>query len=93
MLIKRSKMSTLKSIEFDAELLELLAAADKLFENSFKEFGKKDDADSMKTSKEVLGELVKAVQIEKNITYEQAYAEVVATAEGRKLVHKTYKEE
>lgn len=81
----------LKSIGDDAELLELLMAADALFATLFVEKGKTDAQEDLKDADAKLNDLVKAYQDEKKITYHQAYLEVSKTAEGLALINKTYK--
>jgi hypothetical protein len=79
----------LKAIGSDKELLEMLLAADALFAEMFTEVGKTDSENDMKSPAEKLEQMVKHYQVEKKTTYEQAYAGVVKTAEGKALLKQT----
>jgi preprotein translocase subunit SecD len=81
----------LKSIGDDAELLELLVAADALFAQLFVEKGKTDAEEDLKDATAKLDTMVKAKQAEGKMTYEQAYLEVSKTKEGLALINQTYK--
>jgi hypothetical protein len=81
----------LKSIGDDAELLEMLMAADALFASLFMEKGKTDAQEDLKDADAKLDSVVKAYKTEHNVTYEQAYLEVSKTKEGLALINKTYK--
>lgn len=82
----------LKSIGGDTELLEMLRAADKLFAEMFKEVGKTNNQDSLKTATEKFDDLVKAYQTAKGGDFYKAYAAVSKTAEGKELLKKSYDE-
>lgn len=86
---QRAKL--LKSIDFDKELLELLAAADKLFSANYEEVGKSDVEGSMLEPEAKLDKLAKAYAAEKNTTFEKGYAAVIKTAEGKSLYKETLK--
>lgn len=81
----------LKSIGDDAELLEMLMAADALFAALFMEKGKTDAQEDLKDAATKLDEMVKSIKDAKKVTYEQAYLEVSKTKEGLALINKTYK--
>jgi hypothetical protein len=81
----------LKSIGDDAELLEMLIAADALFAMLLTEKGKTDATEELKDASGKLDELVKTFQETHKVTYQQAYAEVAKTKEGLALINKTYK--
>lgn len=81
----------LKAVGDDEELLEMLAAADALFAMLLTEKGKTDAAEELKDADAKLDEIVKAYQSEHKVTYQQAYAEIAKTKEGRALINKTYK--
>lgn len=81
----------LKSIGDDAELLEMLMAADALFASLFVEKGKTDAQEDLKDAEAKLDDVVKAYQDEHKVTYQQAYLEVSKTKEGLALINKTYK--
>jgi hypothetical protein len=82
----------LKSVEGEDELLALLLAADAAFAGLFKEVGKTDAENDLKTPTEKLNDIVKAYQEEKKEKdFHKAYAAVIKTAQGRSLVLETYK--
>lgn len=87
---QRAKL--LKSIDFDEELVALLVAADLLFAKNFEELGSKGEQNTT-TAKDSLAALVKSYQDANKVTYEQAYAAVAVTKQGKDLILKTYKEE
>jgi hypothetical protein len=87
--LQRGKL--LKAIGGDTELFEILLAADALFAQMFSEVGKTDSENDMKSPTEKLEEMVKATQVEKKTTYEQAYAEVIKTAAGKELLKQSRK--
>lgn len=84
----------LKSIDgsekFDA-IMEALKAADKAFDAKMEELGKTDVDGDMGSAEVKLENLTKAYKASHNVTKEQAYAEVVKTEEGRKLIADIYK--
>lgn len=86
---QRAKL--LKSINFDADLLTMLTAADKLFAGKFEEVGKGTNDGDMVDAEKKLEELAKAHAIANNKTYEQGYASVIKTAEGKALYKETLK--
>jgi len=82
----------LKSVGDDAELLTLLRAADAAFAGIYKEVGKTDAENDLKTPTEKLNDMVKTYQEEKKEKdFHKAYAAVIKTAQGRALVLETYK--
>lgn len=83
----------LKSIGDDAELMEMLAAADALFAQLFLEKGKTDASEDLRDADAKLDSLVKEYKEVHKVTYEQAYAEVAKTKEGLALINKTYKKD
>lgn len=87
---QRAKL--LKSVGGDNDLIEMLKAADELFSGLYKEIGKVDPENDMKSSTEKLNDMVKAYQEEHNTTFHKAYAAVIKTKEGMALVTKSYKE-
>lgn len=82
----------LKAVGEDAEILELLRAADALFGKTFEEVGKTDAQTDLMTAKEKLDTMVKAYQEEKKVDFYKAYATVTKTAEGKDLLLKSYNE-
>lgn len=85
------KGKLLKAVGDDADLLEILIAADKLFGELFKEKGKTDSENDMKTADAKLDDMVKAHMVEKNTTFYSAYADVIKTAAGKALLQETRK--
>lgn len=81
----------LKSIGNDLELLNLLKMADASFAGNFKEIGKTDSDADFTTADVKMETLVKSYQGDKKVTYEQAYAAVVKTEEGKSLLSQIYK--
>ena len=78
------------------EVMEALVAADKLFDTSMSEIGKSSAEGDLVKASDKLDEMVKAYMAENKLTkgeYAKAYAAVAKTAEGKKLITKTYKEE
>lgn len=85
------KTRLIKFIGNDLELLNLLAAADKLFAKGFDEIGKQDTETGILDPSEKLNKMAKDVASEKNITFEKAYAEVIKTTDGKALIKEIYK--
>ncbi len=84
---QRAKL--LKSIGDDAELIEMLRAADALFAGLFTEVGKTDPENDMKTPSEKLVDMANAYMTEKGEKdFYKAYAAVSATPEGKALLLK-----
>jgi len=84
----------LKAVENDKELMEILAAAEAMFAQMSKELGDTDFNKGMKDAKEELEDLIKQTrEVNKNLTYEQAYAQVAKTQHGKALINKTYKKD
>lgn len=82
----------LKSVGNDEELLSILKAADAAFAGVYKEVGKTDAENDLKTPTEKLNDMVKVYQEEnKEKDFHKAYAAVIKTAPGRSLVLETYK--
>lgn len=81
----------LKSIGDDEKLLQILKAADKAFSGLFAEVGKTDAKNDLKSADELLNDIVKAYQEQKGVDFYKAYAAVIKTAEGKKLLLETYK--
>jgi hypothetical protein len=80
----------MKAVGFDAELLEMLMAADALFGETYKEVGKSDAANDYKEPSDILDALVKAHQKTHAVDFYKAYAAVTQTAEGKSLLQQTY---
>jgi hypothetical protein len=80
----------MKAVGFDAELLEMLMAADALFGETYKEVGKSDAANDHKEPSDILDALVKAHQKTHAVDFYKAYAAVTQTAEGKSLLQQTY---
>lgn len=81
----------LKSINFDKDLLEILAAADKLFSTNFEEVGKGDAEGSMMDPEAKLNSLAKKYAAENKTTFEKGFAAVIKTPEGKNLYKETLK--
>lgn len=82
----------LKSVGNDETLLAILRAADAAFAGIYKEVGKTDAENDLKTPDEKLKDMVKTYQEEKQEKdFYKAFAAVVKTEEGRALVKETYK--
>lgn len=81
----------LKSIGDDQELIEMLRAADKLFEGMMSEVGKSDANGDFGSADAKLEALAKAYSAEKGVTFQQGYSAVIKTAEGKALLKETYK--
>jgi hypothetical protein len=82
----------LKSIGNDDALLAILRAADAAFAGIYKEVGKTDAENDLKSPSEKLNDLVKAYQEEgKEKDFYKAYAAVIKTAQGKSLLLETYK--
>jgi len=82
----------LKSVGNDEQILAILKAADAAFAGVYKEIGKTDAENDLKTPTEKLNDMVKAYQEEnKEKDFHKAYAAVIKTAPGRSLVLETYK--
>lgn len=82
----------LKSVGNDEQLLAILKAADAAFAGVYKEIGKTDAENDLKTPTEKLNDMVKAYQEDnKEKDFHKAYAAVIKTAPGRSLVLETYK--
>lgn len=82
----------LKSIGNDDALLAILRAADAAFAGIYKEVGKTDAENDLKSPNEKLNDLVKAYQEEgKEKDFYKAYAAVIKTAQGKALLLETYK--
>jgi hypothetical protein len=79
----------LKAIEDDAELMEILQAAEALFASMSKEIGNVDVNSELVDADAKIEKLVKNYQTEKKSTYHQAYAAVIKTAEGKALLKET----
>jgi hypothetical protein len=89
------KGKLLKAVEGDTELMEILVAAEALFASMTKELGDTENVNKgMKDAKEELEDLIKQKrEVNKNMTYEQAYAAVAKTPQGVALINKTYKKD
>jgi hypothetical protein len=82
----------LKSIGNDEALIAILRAADAAFAGIYKEVGKTDAENDLKTPNEKLNDIVKAYQEEKKEKdFYKAYAAVIKTAQGKSLLLETYK--
>lgn len=81
----------LKSIGDDQELIEMLRAADKLFETMMSEVGKSDATGDFGSAEAKIEAMAKAYSAEKGVTFQQGYAAVIKTAEGKALLKETYK--
>lgn len=80
------KTKLIKSIGSDAELINLLKAADKLFAKGFDEIGKQEDNTDMIDPETKLNKMATDIATEKNITFEKGYAEAVKTPVGKSLL-------
>lgn len=85
------KAKLLKSIGNDEDLLSILRAADKLFAKGFEEIGGSDGEGDLTEPNEKLNALAKKYSEENKTTFEQAYAAVIKTAAGKKLITEIYK--
>ena len=82
----------LKSVGNDETLIAILRAADAAFAGIYKEVGKTDAENDLKTPTEKLNDMVKAYQEEKKEKdFYKAYAAVIKTAQGKTLLLETYK--
>jgi len=72
-------------------ILEALKAADALFAAAFSEVGKADVEGSLEGAKEKLEKKAKEYAVEKGVSYEQGYAAVLKTVEGKALYKETLK--
>lgn len=82
----------LKSVGNDEDLIAILRAADAAFAGIYKEVGKTDAENDLKTPTEKLNDMVKNYQeVKQEKDFHKAYAAVIKTAEGRSLVLETYK--
>ena len=81
----------IKNFHEDAEIMEILRAADALFKDQFSEFGKSTaDADSSDPS-DKLNNLAKAHAEANGVSHYVAYDEVLKTEEGRNLYNEIRK--
>lgn len=88
------KGNLLKAVGEDKDLMEILVAAEAVFAFMAKEVGDTDFSKGMKDAHEELEDLIKQKrEVNKALTYEQAYAEVAKTQEGIALINKTYKKD
>lgn len=88
------KGKLLKAVGDDKELMEILAAAEALFAEMSKELGDTEVNKGMKDAEQELEDLIaKTREVNKALTYHQAYAQVAKTAEGKALINKTYKKD
>lgn len=83
----------LMKFDLEAQILEALMAADKLFEAQMEEVGKADVDGDMDDPQAKLDKMVDAYAMEHELTKAQAYAKVAKTAEGKALINKTYKKD
>ena len=82
----------LMKFDLSEEILEVLSAADKLFEGATEELGKAD-VDDLSDPEVTLSKMVDAYALKHDVTKAQAYAGVAKTAEGKALINKTYKKD
>jgi len=82
----------LMKFDLSEEILEVLSAADKLFEGATEELGKAD-VDDLSDPEVKLSKMVDAYALKHDVTKAQAYAGVAKTAEGKALINKTYKKD
>lgn len=83
------KAKLIKAVGDDKDLMEMLVAADLLFAPLMAEIGKTNGDKTMKSAEENLEDMTKAYAVEKKTTYEQAYAAVIKTSEGKALLRET----
>jgi hypothetical protein len=84
-----------KAFGEDELILAALKAADKAFESTMLELGKKDEDTSFTSAKDKMDEMVKAYMRERKMApkdFAKAYAEVAKTPEGKDMITKSYKE-
>jgi len=82
----------LMKFDLSEDILEVLSAADKLFEGLTEEIGKAD-VDDLSDPNVKLSKMVDAYALEHDVTKAQAYAGVAKTAQGKALINKTYKKD
>ena len=82
----------LMKFDLSEDILEVLSAADKLFEGATEELGKAD-VDDLSDPEAKLSKMVDAYALEHDVTKAQAYAGVAKTAAGKKLINDTYKKD
>lgn len=80
------KARLIKFIGGDEELMSMIAAADKLFAKAFDEIGDIDATD-LTNPNEQLTKMAKNYATEKATTFEKAYATVIKTEAGKKLLN------
>lgn len=76
----------------DAELEELLRAADALFAEKLQEVGKGAAKTDMKSAVEKMDEMAKSIAVSEKMTYAAAYTKMLDTAEGKELYKQSLKE-
>lgn len=81
-----------KGLDEDESLLEFLRAVDAMFGKAMEETGETSVQADMTDPKEKLRNMAKERQAEKGSTYEQAYAEVVKSEEGKAILKSMKKE-
>jgi hypothetical protein len=83
----------LMKFDLDEDIMQILLAADKLFEGMTDEVGKQDAQADMTDPQEKMDALVKEYSEEHNVTKAQAYAELSKTDIGKALVKDIYKKD
>jgi hypothetical protein len=83
----------LMKFDLDDDIMQILLAADKLFEGMTDEVGKQDAQADMTDPQEKMDALVKEYSEEHNVTKAQAYAKLSKTDIGKALVKDIYKKD
>jgi hypothetical protein len=83
----------LMKFDLDEDIMQILLAADKLFEGMTDEVGKQDAQADMTDPQEKMDALVKEYSEEHNVTKAQAYAKLSKTDIGKALVKDIYKKD
>jgi hypothetical protein len=82
-----------KGLTEDEELLEFLRAVDALFEKALGENGETNVDSEMESASDKLDKMAKDISVQKSISFEKGYAEVLKTSEGKALYKETLKKE
>jgi hypothetical protein len=83
----------LMKFDLDDDIMQILLAADKLFEGMTDEVGKQDAQADMTDPQEKMDALVKEYSEEHNVTKAKAYAKLSKTDIGKALVKDIYKKD
>ena len=90
---KEDAAIALMKADLPEDVLEVLRAADKLFEGLTEEVGKQDTQGDMTDPNEKMNELAKKYAEENNVTKAQGYTAVSKTEAGKALLKAIYKKE